>query len=345
MSSLDLNIPNSFNHIADLPQEIVDLVVDLVAELSPNRRAALHVCNAVSRSFHSRAQQRLFEAIDFVVDFSASNRAHRLRRVLEAKTQLTFLIRSFKVIIQEPRYLMEVLQPLKKRFFKKPAGSLIQELGVFGSKEHFWWLLQTITSVQVVNFSLVAPDGKDVNWSSLSETSQSLFLAIRSSLRLKSLEVANISCLTNRVIIGTDPQNGLARQDSLPLQSLIVRNCRLETSSTVVFDIPSIAVPFRHLKTLDLTKFNGPQESGNFLNELQSTLDMDSTNASQSFHFPALTKLATSLDCYDTRSTQSVQNLVTSCRKTIKCLKLYVQRRELFFAKTVLSLMLRAIEY
>lgn len=199
---------------ARLPQELLDTIIDCVA--SKGDKCTLRSCNATSWLFRPRAQKRLFEDIQLVVDVKVLRRTENLRQVLESNPTLLKGIHSFKILVHGVGNLVPLLRWLRIGRASSGLLSAIWDIQAwFGSENNFLWLLQTISSTQVEKFSLVLEEAY-LNWTSLNDETQHLLHSIQSSSRVKHLQLVNIINLPPTIISGSWRCSWLIRKsDSL----------------------------------------------------------------------------------------------------------------------------------
>ncbi|KAH9483079.1 hypothetical protein JR316_0005179 [Psilocybe cubensis] len=175
---------------ARLPQELLDAIVDCVA--SKGDKCTLRTCNATSWLFRPRAQKRLFEDIQLVVDDNVLKRMENLRQLLDSNPALLKQMHSFKVSVRGVGNLVPLLRWLKIGRESPGLLSVLWDLKAWLKAENsFLWLLHTISATRVEKFSFVLEEAY-LNWTSLNDETQNLFLSLQSSSRVKRLQFVNI---------------------------------------------------------------------------------------------------------------------------------------------------------
>lgn len=191
---------NSSRKAARLPQELLDAIVDCVA--SKGDKCTLRTCNATSWLFRPRAQKRLFEDVQLVVDVKVLKRIENLRQILESNPALLKQMHSFKVSVHGVGNLVPLLRWLRIGRESHGLFSAMWDLKAWLRAENsFLWLLHTISSTRVEKFSLVLEEAY-LNWTSLNDETQHLLLSLQSSSRVKSLQLVNIINLPPTIASG-----------------------------------------------------------------------------------------------------------------------------------------------
>lgn len=192
-----------------LPQEIINLIIDLVASETDNQRErskTLQACCLVSVSFNYRSKRHLFSEIIFRADESAQKRAQRLLRALDQPANLQ-CIQSFKLLIDMRSTSLGIFNAGHATRIRQRAGAVLTGLGrTLGvTKNHLLILINRLTCVPLEAFIVEARNGI-LNLRGVNSDFRSLLLAFRSRPTLKSLHFINIINLDDDLVVQNAPQ-------------------------------------------------------------------------------------------------------------------------------------------
>ncbi|KDR74444.1 hypothetical protein GALMADRAFT_585719 [Galerina marginata CBS 339.88] len=282
-----------------LPQEIVNLIIDEVANnLKPEREAlaALRACSLVSKSFHYPSRRYLFSEIKFIADGFAQKRAARLVQTLNRRSNgdLVLNVRSVTFVLDIPPTLIQ----LRYRYQKKGLRGLFSRwqwqqkfLGVkkrFGLLEsRVLKLLEVLDHSELEHFGLVA-QAQVLDWGIGNLVTVPAFLQIFSNPNLNSLHFMNITNIPESIItdaffstnlkelvlcnLTTKRSSSIFSGATTPALANLLRLEMKRVSYTALFSIlipflppsspsPYSQIRFAHLKTLSVSIPNGSTET------------------------------------------------------------------------------------
>ncbi|KAF8893203.1 hypothetical protein CPB84DRAFT_1783415 [Gymnopilus junonius] len=227
-----------------LPQELIDLIIDLVvfaAEDRTDELNALRTCSLIS--------PRLFSKIIFRADGLAQKRAHALLGVLDGSVNddLVHYIRSFTLIIDMSTSSLGIFDLTRPNALYQRAGAaftgLWRRLGLWDN--HLLSVLDRLGHASLRHFTFEAQNGV-LDWRGVNEDFYTMITTLRSHETLESLHFINITHLEKSLVTQNAPANNL--------QELGLWNTSLSPSLSQGAPLTTLAVSFPQ-QSVDIAPF------------------------------------------------------------------------------------------
>uniref|UniRef100_A0A8H7Y2C3 F-box domain-containing protein n=1 Tax=Psilocybe cubensis TaxID=181762 RepID=A0A8H7Y2C3_PSICU len=247
--------------LPELPQDIIELIIDHVAILEPaaEARTSLQACSLVSRSFTYRARQQLWRNVVFplypgttkAVPGSINKRANQFIHTLQQMQDKGFIsdIHSFHLVFEDPPQTSFKLKSLQQRLLYRPITRLFKK-SIIKSYDIFY-VFEELKKRQLRHISI---ENKPKNrlilfWNHNPETSslQMALLQLLASATLRTFTLSNITGLTSEIVIAAFFSKNL--QEIMIHHSVVKHNGRFGESP----NISKITGELANLTRLELT--------------------------------------------------------------------------------------------
>lgn len=235
-----------------LPQEIVELVLDEVADLRSPK--TLRACALVSKSFCFRCRQYLYSDIILVVDRYGQARARRIIKTLETLRKGGFAadVRSLTLILDVsskfyesgPTFGSRALSGRQSQKLKHVGFRTVERLGL--RETSLEKLFQLLMTSQLTTFALEARGGF-IDWGLhlKGEIRIEAFQSLFTHPSLKSLQISHVSGLDNSFLAEA------LKNNSESLQELAFINISLPILGIT---LPAVQFTNSHLRKLDIRR-------------------------------------------------------------------------------------------
>ncbi|KAF9477716.1 hypothetical protein BDN70DRAFT_880817 [Pholiota conissans] len=282
-SNYSSSIPATSYLTLEIPQEIIDVIVDEIArELEGNRAALTHLrsCALVSKGFNHSVCRYLFAVIDIYYGNPKHQRSiSRLRRILEAHPPLVSYIRRLTIIIS---WDWKRNQKSKIRDLGRRLGMQFRR-AISKWRRNLIWVLQRVHSA--ANLRSMTIRGLEAfpvsTWTKLDEKVSAVLISIaQGNTHLEHLELNDIMDV---------PVEILSRKDGNTFNSFQLSSCTLVHKLNFPANALSIINPMKILSSqLSLIDFRSVQSFSFYYRFLwESVLNPDILQMPVS-HFPKL---------------------------------------------------------
>ncbi|KAF9477718.1 hypothetical protein BDN70DRAFT_896282 [Pholiota conissans] len=196
-------------YILDIPQELVDIVVEQVAESTTHRKEELHKCALISRAFYTSSSRCLFRSIEVVYDERVETRMKKLRKALETNPELISHIHCLRVSnrIRHPGYDYNISPHVAASYNQRQPKLLVlwkkwMKLG--STNKNLVWFLRKLFSAQVSTLEICGPPGGDfydASWREFPQEVVTILLTIaQSHPHLRTLRIWGIGSLPGSIL-------------------------------------------------------------------------------------------------------------------------------------------------
>ncbi|PPQ96855.1 hypothetical protein CVT26_006024 [Gymnopilus dilepis] len=199
---------------SQLPQEILNLIIDFVAQdarTQKDQMDALLACTFVASRLNASCKRYLFSNIVFPVDDKVRKRAKGFLKVLDGSSaDLVRCIRSFTLLIDARSISSESYTNTRSdRLYKRVGSMLVGLYAKLGLREnHLHNVLQRLGHAYLHTLRIHAHHGV-LEWGRITNSFQEALYALRCQETLQTFEVINITQIDRTFLAHGAPANNL----------------------------------------------------------------------------------------------------------------------------------------